>query len=413
VTSTPDGPSPAEPSDGAPPVAPSPAATPPGTPDDAAPAEARSAAAGHPFLHGPPPAEPPAFHRRPLARVWLLVGPLLVLSVVALVTSAFVDVDYILLAPGSATPVQPLVEVEDGKVFRTQGELMYTTVGVGQPSAIEAVYGWLHDDIDLFPRADINGDKSNEETRRESLQMMDTSKLVATKVALEKLGYTVDVSGTGVTVLSVANGLPVEGKLDPGDVITALDGDPARLDDDLRRLIEEREPGDVVTLQVERAGTGRTQDVDVELAPRPQDPTVPFIGITIETRDLEFDFPVDVRIDSGKVGGPSAGLAFTLAILDRLTPGSLTGGERVAITGAINPDGSVGPVGGVAQKTVAAIDADATVFLVPGDEFDIATRVAGDDLDVIQVDTLDDALDALADRGGNALDLGTPGKPGD
>jgi PDZ domain-containing protein len=343
----------------------------------------------------------------------LLVGPLLVLAVVALTTSAFVDVDYILLAPGSATPVQPLVEVKDGKTYDDEGQLMYTTVGVGQPSAIEAVYGWLHPDIDLFPRQDINGTKSNEETRRESLQMMDTSKLVATKVALEELGYTVNVSGTGVRVLNVSSGLPVEGKLEPGDVITSLDGDKATIDDDLRRLIEERKPGDVVTLRVERAGSEKVEDVEVELAPRPEDPDVPFIGIIIETRDLEFDFPVDVRIDSGKVGGPSAGLAFTLAILDRLTPGSLTGGKRVAITGAINRDGSVGPVGGVAQKTVAAIDADATVFLVPSDEYDVAKEVAGSDLKVMRVDTLDDALQALDGLGGNALDLGKPGKSGD
>lgn len=360
-----------------------------------------------------PPAEPPRPPRQPIARVWLLVGPLLVVALLALTVSAFVDVDYILLAPGSATPVQPLVEVKNGKTFDDEGQLMYTTVGVGQPSAIEAVYGWLHPDIDLFPRQDINGDKSNEETRRESLQMMDTSKLVATKVALEELGYTVEVSGTGVRVLNVSSGLPVEGKLQPGDVITALDGDPATLDDDLRRLIEEREPGDVVTLRVERADSEEVEDVEVELAPRPEDPDVPFIGIVIETRDLEFDFPVDVRIDSGKVGGPSAGLAFTLAILDRLTPGSLTGGKRVAITGAINPDGSVGPVGGVAQKTVAAIEADASVFLVPTDEYDVAVDVAGDDLKVIRVDTLDDALEALDGLGGNARELGKPGKSDD
>lgn len=361
----------------------------------------------------PVPADRPGPRRQPLARVWLLVGPLLVLALVALTTSAFVDVDYILLAPGSATPVQPLVEVKNGKTYDDKGQLMYTTVGVGQPSAIEAVYGWLHPDIDLFPKQDINGDKSNEETRRESLQMMDTSKLVATKVALEELGYTVNVSGTGVRVLNVSSGLPVEGKLEPGDVITSLDGDAATLDDDLRRLIEERKPGDVVSLRVERADSEKVEDVEVELAPRPEDPDVPFIGILIETRDLEFDFPVDVRIDSGKVGGPSAGLAFTLAILDRLTPGSITGGKRVAITGAINPDGSVGPVGGVAQKTVAAIDAGATVFLVPSDEYDVAVKVAGSDLKVIRVDTLDDALKALDGLGGNALDLGKPGKSDD
>ena len=96
-----------------------------------------------------------------------------------------------------------------------------------------------------------------------------------------------------------------------------------------------------------------------------------------------------------------------------MTAGSLTGGNRVAVTGAINPDGWVGPVGGVSQKTVAAIDADATVFFVPTDEYDVAVEVAGDDLEVFRVDTLDDALEALDGMGGNALELGKPGKPDD
>jgi len=126
---------------------------------------------------------------------------------------------------------------------------------------------------------------------------------------------------------------------------------------------------------------------------------------------IQFSFPIDVSIDSGQVGGPSAGLAFTLALLDTLTPGSLTGGKKVAATGTINPAGTVGQIGGLRQKTITVERAGADVFLVPIDEVDIAQKAAeGTDLKVIGVRTVDDALQALADIGGNALQLGTPGK---
>jgi PDZ domain-containing protein len=112
---------------------------------------------------------------------------------------------------------------------------------------------------------------------------------------------------------------------------------------------------------------------------------------------------MDIEIDTGKVGGPSAGLAFTLAILDRLTPGSLTGGDRMAVTGTIELDGTVGPVGGVDHKTEAAISEGAEVFLVPPEEFEQAKKAARGRIKIEQVQTLDDALAALVAHGGDPL----------
>ena len=129
------------------------------------------------------------------------------------------------------------------------------------------------------------------------------------------------------------------------------------------------------------------------------------IGIATEDRIVDFDFPVDVTIDSGKVGGPSAGLAFTLAVLDVLTPGELTGGHRVAVTGTMALDGTVGPVGGAAQKAITVRDAGYEVFLVPSDELDEVEATVGDDLQVIAVDTLAEALEALGSLGGNVGSL--------
>jgi PDZ domain-containing protein len=122
------------------------------------------------------------------------------------------------------------------------------------------------------------------------------------------------------------------------------------------------------------------------------------------TKDLQLDFPVDVTIDPGTVSGPSAGLAFTLTIIDELTPGSLTGDQKVAVTGTIDLEGNVGEVGGVPQKTAAAVDAGAELMLVPRAEVRQARERAGDGLTVVGVDTIDDALRALRRHGGAPIE---------
>jgi PDZ domain-containing protein len=134
------------------------------------------------------------------------------------------------------------------------------------------------------------------------------------------------------------------------------------------------------------------------------------MGVQVVNVVLDYNFPVDVEIDTGDVGGPSAGLAFTLAIIDDLTPGELTGGSDIAVTGTISGDGTVGPVGGTGQKAAAVRDAGIRLFLVPRDDYQAAVDHAGDDLDVVAVDTLDDALAALEERGGNVDELPPAGE---
>jgi PDZ domain-containing protein len=143
----------------------------------------------------------------------------------------------------------------------------------------------------------------------------------------------------------------------------------------------------------------------------PDDATRAILGFVPEERIPVggFDFPVDVSIDSGSVGGPSAGLAFTLAVLDVLTPGELTGGRRIAVTGTMSLDGTVGPVGGAVQKAVAVRKAGYVAFLVPPDEYKDVQATVGHDLRVIPVGTLQDALDALKSLGGDVDSLGPAG----
>lgn len=346
--------------------------------------------------------------------MWWVLGPLLVVMVIGTVTAGFVRAPYVAYAPGSARSTEPLVQVPRGEGYRTPGEVLFTTVSVVQrPSYLQALWGWVAGDVDVFPSEAIYGDQSAEESRRVNLQMMDTSKLMAAKVAFEKLGYRVPVRGTGVLLVAVEPNLPVSGLLRPGDVVTAVDGSRVRLDTELIAAIGSQRPGDRVHLALDRPGRAEPVEVDVILSARPDDREQPMLGVQIQTRDLRFDFPFAVTIDSGSVGGPSAGLAFTLALLDRLTPGSLTGGHRVAVTGEIGPAGQVLDVGGVAQKAVAAREAGAELFLVPAAEVAEARAHAGA-MTVARVTTLDDALKALSRLGGNALALGRPGadRPG-
>lgn len=139
---------------------------------------------------------------------------------------------------------------------------------------------------------------------------------------------------------------------------------------------------------------------------RPEDPARSFLGVTLRTRQQDFSLPFDVAIDTGKVGGPSAGLEFALSIVDQLTAGELTGGQKVAVTGTIELDGSVGPVGGIPQKTVTVRRAGASLFLVPKDQVGEAQAKAGEGIEVVGVDTLDEAIQALAAWWGH---LGHPG----
>jgi PDZ domain-containing protein len=129
----------------------------------------------------------------------------------------------------------------------------------------------------------------------------------------------------------------------------------------------------------------------------------PFLGVALETRDFSLDFPFDVSIDSEDIGGPSAGLAFTLEVIDRLTEGELTGGMSVAATGEIGLDGRIGAIGGAAQKGVAVEDAGIRLFLVPRANLEQATRETSGDLRVEPVDTLEDALRVLEEAGGDPL----------
>ena len=343
--------------------------------------------------------EPPRHGRRR----WIALVVILVLLTFAVIASATVTVPYAMVRPGSTRPVTEQVLVEGAPSYPPEESIAYTTVSIGQATLIEALAGWLDDDVDVVPIDAVRGGRSDEENDRYNAQLMDTSKLVAIAVALERLGHDVDIRTTGAVVRGFAAEGPAEDALELDDVIVAVDGQPVDEPGEVGALLQPGGPGATHTLTVERP-PGSTTHVDVDIAtiPASDDPERAIIGIAAEDRIVGADLPIDVTIDSGTVGGPSAGLAFTLAVLDVLTPGELTGGHKVAVTGTMNLDGTVGPVGGGAQKAITVRDSGFEVFLVPEAEVDEVRDAVGDDVEVIAVGTLEDALEALDSLGGNA-----------
>ena len=339
----------------------------------------------------------------------MLLGLAAVLLFIPLAAGAVVKVPYYLISPGEARGVAELIKVkgEQARVYEPKGKILFTTVSLaGNVNVYEALLGWLDDDVQVIDEEQITGGASRQEVRQLNIQAMVDSKLTATKVALERLGYRVAVTGDGALVTLVSPQTPAEGALQVGDVITAVDGEGVTLHDQVVTRVRQRRPGDQVDIRFRRNGT----DQDVRLTTATGGEGQPLIGVQLQTNDLRYDFPVDVNIETGLVGGPSAGLAFTLALLDDLSPGELTGGRSVAVTGTIDADGQVGLVGGVAQKTVTARRAGAAAFLVPPQEAKEARAHAGK-MRIIPVSTLDEALVALEKLGGSGVALPTGAAP--
>lgn len=348
----------------------------------------------------PDPSDPdlpgsPAPRRRWL---WWSVG-LAGVVVLAVVVAAVVRVPYYLMSPGSTYPTAEHITIEGAPSYEHDDAIYYTTVSVRRATALQALMGWLDPTTSVVPERQILGDRTPEENREANLQLMADAKTVATAVALDELGYDVPVRGTGAVVVGVEEGGAAEGVLARADVVVAVDGQAVGTHQELIDHLAGRAPGDQVTLVVEPFEGGEPRTEVVVLGARPDDPARPMLGVTLSTREVSFDFPFEVNIDSGQVGGPSAGLALTLGIIDALSVESITGGLDVATTGTIQLNGAVGPVGGVEQKTVAVRRSGADLFLVPSSELDETRSFAGD-LRVEPADSLDEALAVLASVGG-------------
>jgi len=300
--------------------------------------------------------------------------------------------DYVLL-PDTAHPVAPLVQVQGGRESKGPGAIYFVDVFERRASLLERLFPWIRTGATLVPASDIvPPGVSDSQQRQADLQEMTTSQKVAAAVALRKLGYDVVAKPNGVLVDAVELGSHAPGKLEPADRIVSVNGTPTLTVDTLRSELAKVEPGDVVTLGVHRGSKPLT--VKIATVADPLDPKRAIVGFTPD-QSAEIKLPIKVSIDAGGVGGPSAGLAFALQVMEELGK-NVDRGYRVAATGQMELNGAVSPIGGVKQKTYGVRKANADVFLVPaGDNAREARRYAHG-LRIIAVKSFQQALHALA-----------------
>jgi len=322
---------------------------------------------------------------RDALRIALLVGVLVVAPLGA-------ASPYFVLTPGGTYDIGSRLRIPDEQ-RRPMGRMAFTAVYEQEASWTEVVRTNIFGRAELVPTAAVRPPgTTQEQLTQTNKRLIDESKPVAAVVALRAAGYPVEITGQGAQVESILTGLPADGVLQVGDVIVAVDGQPIDTTNALIAAVRQHQPGEQVTLTVLR--DGQRQDVQVGTANSPAEPGRPIVGITISTYlyDVRMPFPVDVESDN--VGGPSAGFMFALGILDAITDGDLTRGYYVVGTGTIAADGTVGAVGGAAEKAIAAEQDGAQVFLVPKDDYDEARRWVKN-LNIVPIERFEDAIHAL------------------
>ncbi len=340
-----------------------------------------------------------------------------------LCAGVFIPVPYAEMSPGPTVNTlgehegEPVLQISGRKTYATTGHLNMTTVRVTSAdykmNLVEAVYGWLAHDNKVVPHDTLYPDgKTEEQSTQENAEEFSQSQESAKVAALEELDIPVK---SWVIVSTVLKGTPAEGKLHAGDVIKSVDGTTVKAPEDVAKLVTKHKPGEDVDFVIvpvkaqaaaEKKNRTATETEKVTITTAKSDDSGEaraIVGISAGT-DHTFPFTIDIKL--ADVGGPSAGLMFSLGIYDKLTPGNLTGGKFVAGTGTIDDEGKVGPIGGIEMKTVGARSKGAEYFLTPKDNCAAAADDTPDGLTLVKVDTIDDALGALADiRSGDTADL--------
>ncbi|MGH2688848.1 MAG: YlbL family protein [Actinomycetota bacterium] len=341
------------------------------------------------MLYNPPP---PVQRRRGIAGLRLglytaLVG--------ALVTGSFVvQLPLLTFHPGPTPDVSKVITVE-GPTYPSAGSMHMTTIQARPATLVRALLGWINRDVAVVPREAVySPGKSVEEIVEENATQMDQSGLFAAISAYRVL----DLLGPaeGALVVATVPGSPAAKALEPGDVIFRVDDQPVATHDELKAITSSQRVGDQLRVAFRRGGEEREAPVSLVRDPsaREGERKGPVMGVSVIT---SFKMPYEVKLDPQNIGGPSAGLMFSLSIVDRLNAEDLTHGYVIAGTGTIDADGNVGAVGGVAQKVEAAERIQAKYFLAPkqADEAAQARAYVDTDMTVIEVGTLEDAVSAL------------------
>ena len=300
--------------------------------------------------------------------------------------------DKAVIAPGATADIEEFVDIADHPAYASDASISLVSVRTSfAPSLFEVIGGWLDGALEVVDLEDILGERTVAENREAGRLQMDQSTQIAVAVALEHLGYEI-MSPIGARIERIVVDAPAHEALHIGDIVQRVDDTAITTARQLSDTIKANEPGAAATLTA-LDPDGQLRDVTVTLAERDG---VTLLGVLVTTH-VEFEeLPIDVTLNIENIGGPSAGLAFTLSVIDALTPEPLTGDLDIAATGTIHHDGTVGPIGGVPQKSHAVVRAGTDLFLVPASQVDEATAVAEPSVAVVGVETLEDALVAIA-----------------
>jgi len=313
----------------------------------------------------------------------------LLVAAVAFALWIFPTESYIFL-PNTAHPVAPLVDVKGGKDPK-DGGIYFVDVLVRKATVVERLFPSLREGATVVPGKQVRPPGVSEsERRREELQEMQMSQRVAAAVALRELGYKVVAKPIGARIEFVDPEAPAAGKLLPGDMVTSAGGKPVTGPAGLRRAIRVSGTARDVLLVVKR----RDNRVQVRVRPTRGPQGTPMIGVIV-SQAADIKLPIPVKIDTDNVGGPSAGLAFALDLLEELGR-DVDRGNRVAVTGALELDGTVGEIGGVKQKTIGVERAGIKVFLVPAGDNAAEARRYADGIRIVPVTSFQQALRTLA-----------------
>ncbi len=341
-------------------------------------------------------------------------GAIILVLALLVVASSLISMPYYSLSPGNALPVSHMLAIPGKSLHPLHGQVLMTDVEVAQVTLLGYIVDHFESHVALVKSDELIGPGPASELNGEAMVEMTEAKLTARVEALRQMGYSVPEQNAGAVIWMVLKPSPSWGKLTPGDIVTAVNGRSISTANELADAISAERPGSTATLtfttvnQLIGSGGKRSPNphysqVKIVIGKRP--PTLGganntgFIGVVPFTQGV-YSLPFAVNLSTGMIGGPSAGLAFTLGILNALNGSDLTGGKIVAATGTIRPNGAVGPVGGVREKTIAVERAGATVFIVPREEYNSAVSVASKHLKVVAVTSLTQALSALHRIGG-------------
>ena len=321
----------------------------------------------------------------------------IVIFLIALMPMGLITTEYYFMSPGP--PYQWEIDYGNNENYTFEGNLFQLTVRRDEANVFVYLWSLINDSYDLYPREVILPDGvTPQELSEISIQNMRTSENVAIAVALKSIGYEIDSKGDGVAVVGLLEDSPVKDKLKKGDLINSINNTDIYSATEFISTLRTYSIGETVSIGLLREIDGIKEQIYIKttLIEHVEYEGEPMVGFLATTVNERFDFPFEIDIKTGNVGGPSAGLMMALNVYNNLIPEDITNSKIIAGTGTIEIDGSVGPVGGIKQKIIAAKRAGAELILVPVANFEEAQPFETDKTAIVAVDSFDEALAVIS-----------------